>query len=404
MIYRANTARFLDSQNNKSLVQFTDQYDNNGILQKISFSFIGIGSSSGIIRDFNYDFENLTVNGKPYIYKKENRPGTKEELKEHILAVFNKNPNIKLICPKEDCTDENCCPQLSIGNKITSSENTKQPYFASNCKGIHYVETPEHLNAKINMHKLLMEKAVSYSKKGSSTRIENIEIEKGFSSGEGVERRADVYYEKHYSKANGETVVEKFAIEVQRDNISHEELIERTQWYKDNKIAPFWVVVSNIFDSDKDNIESLSKKDFGSSLLTLISYSMEQYNDRFFIYDNSIKKVIGLTVMQDNLKNYNNVVDIEQKKLKTQFSVDNLHIISNVKEDNKNYKLLPYKASRGQSNIGSDLLSFGVFADTHNIVHKTWNNSAKKYEFAHFLKLGQINLKPEQVQYKKLKF
>lgn len=404
MIYRANTARFLDSQNNKSLVQFTDEYDNNGILHKISFSFIGIGSSSGIVRDFVYDFENLTVNGKPYIYKKENRPGTKEELKEHILAVFNKNPNIRLVCPKEDCTDENCRPQLSIGNKITSSENTKQPYFASNCKGIHYIETPEHLNAKINMHKLLMEKAASYSKKGSSTRIENIEIEKGFSSGDGVERRADVYYEKHYNKATGETVVEKFAIEVQRDNITHEELVERTQWYKDNKIAPFWVVVSNIFNSDINSVENLSKKDFGSSLLTLISYSMEQYNDRFFIYDHDIKKVIGLTVLQEGIKNYNNVSEPEQKKLKSKFSVDNLQIISNVKEDNKHYKLLPYKASRSQSNIGTDLLSFGVFADTHNIVHKIWNNSNKKYEFAHFLKLGNIKPKPEVTNIKKPKF
>ena len=56
MVYNANTVRYLDSNNNKSLIQFNDEYDNEGFLKKITFSFIGVGSSSGNSKDNIYDF------------------------------------------------------------------------------------------------------------------------------------------------------------------------------------------------------------------------------------------------------------------------------------------------------------------------------------------------------------
>lgn len=386
MIYRSNVVRFVDKKNNKSLIQFNDEYDNNGLLKTITFSFIGVGSSSGIIKDTVYDFENITVNNQPYL--KDNRLATIDEFKDYILNLFNKNPKFKLVCPKDTCNDPNCKPRLSIGNKITQSTNTKQPYFSSNCAGIDYDETPEHLNAKINIHKLLMEKASNYIKKNSSTKIENIEIEKSFSFGEGQERRADVYYEKHYLKSNGETAIEKFAIEVQRNNISYEELLERTQWDKLQGIATFWVVVDKIFDRQQEVVDSISKKDFNIPLLKLIGFSMNQYKDRFFIYDDKIKKIVPLTVQQKDLSQFNNLDEQQQRTIKSKFSLDNLYVVSNIKENNY-YKLLPYKLGRNNSNIGVDILSFGVNQEEQTLVHKVWNKENKKYEFANFLKLGR---------------
>lgn len=386
MVYRSNVVRFVDKKNNKSLIQFNDEYDDNGLLKTITFSFIGVGSSSGILKDTVYDFENITVNNQPYL--KDGRLATKEELKDYILNLFNKNPKFNLVCPKETCNDPNCKPHLSIGNKITQSQNTKQPYFSSNCAGIDYDETPEHLNAKINIHKLLMEKASYYTKKNSSTKIENIEIEKSFSFGQGQERRADVYYEKHYLKSNGDLQIEKFAIEVQRNNISYEELLERTQWDKEQGIATFWVVVDKIFDRKPEAVDNISKKDFNISLLKLISFSMNQYKDRFFIYDDKIKKMIGLTIQQKDIAQFNNLDEYSQKNIKSKFSIDNLYVISNIKENN-NYKLLPYKVGRNNLNVGSDILSFGVYQEEQTLVHKVWNKNDKKYEFANFLKMGR---------------
>lgn len=386
MIYRSNVVRFVDKKNNKSLIQFNDTYDNNGLLKEMTFSFIGVGSSSGTVKDNVYNFENITINDQPYL--KDNKLATKEEFKDYILNLFNKNPKFNLVCPKETCNDPNCKPHLSIGNKITNSQNTKQPYFSSNCAGIDYEETPEHLNAKINIHKLLMEKASFYSKKGSNTKIENIEIEKTFSFGDGQERRADVYYEKHYLKSNGELQVEKFAIEVQRNNINYEQLQERTQWDKEHGIATFWVVVDTIFDRNPEVVESMSKKDFNIPLLKLISYSMSQYQDRFFIYDDKVKKIIPLTIQQKDLSQFNLLDEIQQKSIKSKFSMDNLYVISNVKENNY-YKLLPYKIGRNNNNVGSDILSFGVFQEEQTLVHKVFNKNNNKYEFANFLKLGK---------------
>lgn len=386
MVYRSNVVRFVDKKNNKSLIQFNDEYDNNGLLKTITFSFIGVGSSSGTVVENVYDFENITVNNQAYL--KDNRLATKEEFKDYILNLFNKNPKFNLVCPKDTCNDPNCKPHLSIGNKITQSQNTKQPYFSSNCAGIDYDETPEHLNAKINIHKLLMEKASYYTKKNSSTKIENIEIEKSFSFGEGQERRADVYYEKHYLKSNGETAVEKFAIEVQRNNISHEELLERTQWDKQQGIATFWVVVDKIFENKPEVVDSISKKDFNIPLLKLIGFSMNQYKDRFFIYDDKVKKIIPLTIAQKDLAQFNNLNDVQQKSIKSQFSLDNLYVISNVKENNY-YKLLHYKVGRNSSNVGVDILSFGVHQEEQALLHKVWNKNDKKYEFANFLKIGK---------------
>lgn len=385
MVYRSNVVRFVDKKNNKSLIQFNDEYDDNGLLKKITFSFIGVGSSSGILKDSVYDFENISVNDQPYL--KDNRLATIEEFKDYILNLFNKNPKFNLVCPKENCNDPNCKPRLSIGNKITQSTNTKQPYFSSNCAGIDYDETPEHLNAKINIHKLLMEKASYYTKKNSSTKIENIEIEKSFSFGEGQERRADVYYEKHYLKSNGELQVEKFAIEVQRNNISYEELQERTKWDKEQGIATFWVVVDKIFDRKQEVIDSISKKDFNIPLLKLIGFSMNQYKDRFFIYDDQVKKIIPLTIIQKDLAQFNNLDEYQQKSIKSKFSMDNVYVISTIKENNY-YKLLPYKVGRVHNQVGSDILSFGVYQEEQTLVHKVFNKNSNKYEFANFLKLG----------------
>ena len=209
MVYNANTVRYLDNNNNKSLIQFNDEYDKNGLLKKLTFSFIGVGSSSGNSKDNVYDFEKITINDNPFLLK-DGTLGTKEDLKNYLLNYFNKNEKLKLICPKESCNDPNCKLHLSIGNKITSTNNTKKPYFASNCDGINYGESLEHLNTKINIHKLLMERSVFCEKNNTKTKIRNIEIEKTFSMGNVQERRADLYYEKEYETKNGcGTVVEK---------------------------------------------------------------------------------------------------------------------------------------------------------------------------------------------------
>lgn len=393
MTYRANVVRYLDSQNNKSLIQFNEEYDSTGILKEITFSFIGVGSSSGKAEDNIYNFDNVTINNKPFTLK-DGSNGTKEDLKNYLLNYFNKNQKLKLICPKESCNDPNCKPHLSIGNKITQTENTKKPYFASNCDGINYGESQEHLNAKINIHKLLMEKCIYFAKSKTKTQIQNIELEKTFSYGNGQERRADVYYEKVYETKTG-LVTEKYAIEVQRSNIKYDELTERTEWYKNNDIATLWIVVSDIFNSDSATINILSKNDFNLPLLSLVSFSMKNYNDRFFVYDSNIKKIIPLTVQQENLTIFNELEPEEQKKVKSKFSTDNLCIISNQKIDDKNYQLLSYKSNRNNKNIGVDLLNFGIFNKDKKIYQKLWNNDKKSFEYVHFLKIGNsLNQEP----------
>lgn len=382
--YHANTVRYLDKKQNKSLIQFNDEYDQNGILKRITFIFIGVGSSSGMSMEYVYDFEKLTINNIPFY--KENKLGSKEDLKDYLLNRFNKNPNFTLICPKEDCNDPNCKPNLSIGNKIEKSENTKRPYFSSNCNGINYGESAEHLNAKIQIHKLVVEKAASYAKKNSSTRIENIEIEKTFSFGNGQERRADIYYEKHYVKNNAELVIEKFAIEVQRSNINYEELTERTNWYKNQGITTFWIVVDDMFKSDPERVEALSKKDFGLPLLSLISFSMKNYNHRFYIYDDKKRKIIPLTIQQAKITQFNDIEEEEQRKFKSKFSIDKLYIISNIKEPNDNQycQLLAYKTNRTSYNIGVDILSFSVFSESKDLKQNVWDKITGKYVFAQF--------------------
>ena len=321
--YHANIVRYSDKQGNKSIIQIEDKYDHNGLLKQIHFNYIGVAGSSGQKDTIIYDFENLTVNGKLKTFK--GKPlETKEDLKDFMLDYFNSGEKVQLICAKEGCTDHNCKPQLNIGNKIHKAENTKRPYFSSNCNGMNYGESMEHLNTKIEIHKYLVKKQTDYLKTNNKTKIENIEIEKIFSFGNGQERRADVYYEKHYIK-NNEQMIEKFAIEVQRSNISYEELIERTNWYKQNNIATVWIVVDPIFDSDKETIDLLSKKDFNLPLLSLISFSMKMNNNRFYIYDIQKKKIIPLTIKQENIEKLNEANELEQKELKSKFSTDNLY-------------------------------------------------------------------------------
>ena len=85
MVYNANTVRYLDN-NNKSLIQFNDEYDKDGLLKKLTFSFIGVGSSSGNSKD--NDFEKITVNDNPFLLK-DGTLGAKEDLKNYILNFYN---------------------------------------------------------------------------------------------------------------------------------------------------------------------------------------------------------------------------------------------------------------------------------------------------------------------------
>lgn len=386
--YHANIVRYLDKQGNKSIIQIEDKYDQNGLLEQIHFNYIGVAGSSGQKDTIIYDFKNLTVNGKLKTYK--GKPlETKEDLKNFMLDYFNNGEKVQLICAKDGCTDPNCKPQINIGNKIQKADNTKRPYFSSNCNGMNYGESIEHLNTKIEIHKYLVKKQTDYLKTNNKTKIENIEIEKVFSFGNGQERRADVYYEKHYIK-NNEQIIEKFAIEVQRSNISYDELKERTNWYKDNDIATVWIVVDSIFDSDKEIIDLLSKKDFNLPLLSLISFSMKMNNNRFYIYDNQKKKIIPLTIKQENIENLNEANELEQKELKSKFSTDNLYIISNNRENgnDKYYQTLEYKIHRNSASVGIELTNLGIFQDSKDLIHKIYDKESKSYKFMHFKTIG----------------
>jgi len=102
MVYNANTVRYLDN-NNKSLIQFNDEYHKDGLLKKLTFSFIGVGSSSGNSKD--NDFEKITVNDNPFLLK-DGTLGAKEDLKNYILNYFNKNEKLKKV---EYYADDNLC-------------------------------------------------------------------------------------------------------------------------------------------------------------------------------------------------------------------------------------------------------------------------------------------------------
>lgn len=392
--YHANIVRYLDKQGNKSIIQIDDKYDKDGLLKEIHFNYIGVAGSSGQQATTIYNFESLTVNRNPKKFKGK-LVETKEELKDFMLDYFNNGKRVQLICAKENCDDPNCKPQINIGNKIQKSDNTKRPYFSSNCNGMNYGESVEHLNAKIDIHKHLREKQTYYLKKQLKTQIENLEIERVFSYGNGQERRADVYYEKHYMNKNNEIVIEKFAIEVQRSNISYDELQERTQWYKNQNIAVIWIVVDSTFSSNSEIIEELSKKNFRLPLLSLISFSMKMNNNRFYIYDSKMKKVIPLTIQQENIEKLNDSPEVEQREFKSKFSTDNLYIISNNRE-NKNekyYQLLSYKLNRNNLNIGLELTSFGIFEETKDPIPKIWDKLDGSYKYMHFRAIGENSVK-----------
>ena len=74
-----------------------------------------------------------------------------------------------------------------------------------------------------------------------------------------------------------------------------------------------------MFNKDENTISLLSKNNFGLPLLSLISYSMKKYNDRFFVYDSSMKKIIPLTVQQENIKSFNEISPDEQREIKSKF-------------------------------------------------------------------------------------
>lgn len=390
MVYRSNIVRAEDKDQNQYIIQFRDQYDEKGLLQKLEFTFVKVGNTKGHFFTHIYDFENLTLNNKPVNkFKKldgiEEKVINKEDFKQEILQKFNQR--IKLICPKEECNLEDCRPQINLGNKIFHDKNAKQPYFSSSCNGISYGESEIHLGSKIEIHKLLWRKALEAEKNNRSTKIKNIEIEKSFSMGNGQERRADVYYEKHYNNKNGELIVNKFAIEVQRSNINYENLSERTNWYKNNGIATFWIVVDEIFSNNEETIMALSKKNFGLPLLSLISFSMKKYNDRFYVYDRYKSKFLVLTVQQNNLKEFNLLEDSDKRNIKTEFSTNNLYLISTEKENDEHYKLLNYKSNRDNISIYHDILCFDCFNNSKDIMHKCWNEKNHKFEIVKFNKV-----------------
>lgn len=391
--YHANIVRYLDKQGNKSIIEIKDEYDQAGFLEKISFNYIGFGSNSNKRNTIIYDFKNLTVDGKQKEFKGKLLE-TKEELKDFMLNYFNNGKKVQLICAKEDCTDPNCKPQINIGNKINKTEHANRPHFSSNCNGMNYGESIQHLNTKIEIHKQLVKKQTDYIKTNNKTQIKNLEIEKVFSFGNGQERRADVYYEKHYVK-NNELVIEKFAVEVQRSNISYEELKQRTNWYKNNDIATVWIVVDSIFSSDTEMIEKLSKKNFGLPLLSLISFSMKMNNNRFYIYDSKMKKIIPLTIQQENIEKLNDSLEVEQRELKSKFSTNNLYIISNNRENEneKYYQILPYKLNRTSSHIGIELTNLGIFNQSKDLIPKIWDKLEGGYRYMHFKAIGENSIK-----------
>lgn len=377
--YHSHIVRFLDKKGNKSILKMKDEYDKNGILEKITFYFQGVGSNSNLSSKNVYDFKNLTVK----IDKNTKKIESREKLKEYLLNYCNTGNKLQLICPKSNCTNPNCKSYITIGNKFKTSENTKRPYFSSNCNGLHYNESELHLNTKIEIFNYLMEKRMFYLNKNSSTKIENIEIEKIFTYGNGQERRSDIYYEKHYNTLDGDLVIEKFAIEIQKSNIQYNELIERTNWYKKNDIAVFWIIVDEIFSSNKNTVNHLSKNNLDLPLLSLISFSMKQYNNRFFVYDILKKKIIALTIKQENIQKFNDLKDDHKRNMKKEYNTDNLYIISKEKKDDY-YKLLPYVNNINNNNIYTDLLSASIFKETKTIMHRYYNTEKEKYEFVKF--------------------
>ena len=397
-IYHANIVRYLDKKGNKSIIQIEDKYDQKGLLKQILFHYIGVSSSSGKEATTIYDFQNLTVNGKSKEFKGK-LVKTQEELKIFMLDYFNTGKKVQLICAKEDCNDPNCNPQINIGNKIKKIDNTKRPYFSSNCNRVNSGESIEHLNTKIDIFKYLLRKQAYYLKTNNQTKIKNIEIEKTFCYGNGQERRADVYYEKYYMK-NNELIIEKFAIEVQRSDISYEELEERTNWYKKNGIATVWIVVNSMFSSDKDTIDSLSKKDFNLPLLPLIKFSMKMNNGRFYIYDNKKSKIIPLTVYQENIEKLNEENEVEQRKMKLKFSTDNLLIISNNLQNgnDKYYQTVLYRSHRDSSSVGIELTNLGIFPETNDLIHKIYDKKSASYKFMHFKTVGESSLSNQLIQ------
>lgn len=379
---KSNIARYIDKQNNQSIVKIEEKYSDQGVLEAVMANFIGTGSSSGQESSIMYDFKN-----KVRIGKVTEHFDSEETLKEKLLDFFNKNPNLKLCCTKKDCVDPDCQPKFKVGNKMFGNKNAKAPYFTSTCNATEYYESEAHLRAKINIYHSLKK----YSEK--SKYIQNVMIEKVFSNGSGQERRADVYYEK---VINGKVI--PVAVEVQRSNVSYDELKERTQWYKDNGIAPFWVIIDDMFSANEEVVSMLSKKNFKVPLLSLVSYSMEIYGNRFFVYDNEKDKVMALTIYQDNLLDFNGMPKEAQSLIKSKFSTDNLYIIGNGKETTGKYELLPYKKHRLDfaKNIYSDIAAFGIFEDDMKMKNVAWNNELKYFEFKKIASIGEMAIKTLQ--------
>jgi len=382
---RSNTARFMDYQGNKGIIQLNDKYNNQGLLENMGFTLIGTGTNSHLVSDESYDFttfkKTITKNNSLTNEKKSSiiQYSSKEEMKLNLLKRFN-DSKIKLLCSKDGCADPECCPKLSVGNKIFNSVNTKSPYFSSSCNASEYYESELHLNTKIDIFQNLLQR----SRKPNSS-IKNVEIEKVFNFGNGQERRSDVYYEKHYSDKNGEPIIEKISIEVQRSNIDYDELKERTDWYKKNNIGVLWVVVDTMFN--KNNVENLHKKDFKLPLLTLISFSMKEYNNRFYVYDSDCKKVMALTVQKKEVLTFNESNQEFKIKFKNDFSTNSLYLVSNKKNQEGFYELKKYKDSRLSNDIYSDFGSFKVFPDS-TIIHRGWDQNKKKYEVVKFLAIA----------------
>jgi hypothetical protein len=391
---KSNVARYKDKKGNRSIVYIEEAYSSENKLEKIIVNFIGVDSSHGEESRVIYDFKNKSykksVNGS--IVKEDNN-SSEEKLKAHLLHFFNDNDKITLSCTKKDCVDPKCRPIFKAGNKMFGNENAKAPYFTSTCNTVAFNETEEHLQSKVKIYQYLRETQSPY--------IRNVQIEKTLTSEDGTYRRADVYYEK---LVKGEFI--PIAIEIQRNNISEEEFKERTEWYKREKIAPFWIIVDKMFSPTEEKVNALSKKNFNFPLLKIMGACMQMYTNRFFVYDSATHKVLALTVYQDKFTKLTTLPEKEKEIVMSNFSVKNLFLISNTIEENGKYKVLSYKEHRLDSikDIGSSIIDFDVFYDDKTKIRnaKFQEIDGKKgYEFKKILSLGEMtmkNLLPKQAK------
>ncbi|WP_442905345.1 competence protein CoiA [Jeotgalibacillus sp. ET6] len=129
------------------------------------------------------------------------------------------------------------CPQCS-DNVILKVGDLKIPHFshkASNtCKGFSEPESPEHLEAKLQLYKWLKNSA------------EQAEVEKIYPD---FNQRADIGV-----RLRGKD----YAIEFQRSRIAPRDFIKRTEEYTSNNVVPVWLLSHDVLKKPLKNKISLS--------------------------------------------------------------------------------------------------------------------------------------------------